>query len=62
MDLPALGLSLRLAALTTVFLLLLATPLAAWLARAPTLARRIVHAAVALPLVLPCSLSAGICH
>lgn len=53
MDLPALGLSLRLAALTTVCLLVLATPLAAWLAAANTLSRRLVQAAVALPLVLP---------
>jgi molybdate transport system permease protein len=53
MDLPALGLTLRLAALTTLCLLLLATPLAAWLAGANTLPRKLVQAAVALPLVLP---------
>jgi molybdate transport system permease protein len=53
MDLPALGLTLRLATLTTACLLLLATPLAAWLAAANTLPRKLVQAAVALPLVLP---------
>jgi molybdate transport system permease protein len=53
MDLPALGLTLRLAALTTLCLLLLATPLAVWLAAANTLPRKLVQAAVALPLVLP---------
>jgi molybdate transport system permease protein len=53
MDLPALGLTIRLAALTTLCLLLLATPLAAWLAGASTLPRRLVQAGVALPLVLP---------
>jgi molybdate transport system permease protein len=53
MDLPALGLTIRLAALTTLCLLLLATPLAAWLAAGSTLPRKLVQAAVALPLVLP---------
>jgi molybdate transport system permease protein len=48
MDFAALGLTLRLASLTTIFLLLVATPLAAWIAGG-----RIVQAAVALPLVLP---------
>lgn len=53
MDLAALTLTLRLAGTTTVCLLLLATPLAAWLAAGHTLPRRVVQAAVALPLVLP---------
>ena len=58
MDLTALGLTLRLAAVTTVCLLILGTPLALWIsgitpASAHTLPRRITQAAVALPLVLP---------
>jgi molybdate transport system permease protein len=63
MDIAALGLTLRLATVTTLCLLLLGTPLAAWisgltssgLASTPSrkLPRRIVQAAVALPLVLP---------
>jgi molybdate transport system permease protein len=53
MDFAALGLTLRLAALTTLCLLVLATPLAAWLAGGHSVGRRIVQAAVALPLVLP---------
>ena len=53
MDLAALGLTLRLAALTTLCLLLLATPLALWIAARASLARRLAQAAVALPLVLP---------
>ena len=52
-SLAALSLSLRLAALTTVVLLLLATPLAWWLARTPSRTGRVVSALVALPLVLP---------
>jgi len=53
MDLTALGLTVRLAALTTVCLLLAATPLAVWLAGGQGVARRLIQAAVALPLVLP---------
>ncbi len=53
MDFAALGLTLRLASLTTICLLLLATPLAAWIAAGSSVPRRIVQAAVALPLVLP---------
>jgi molybdate transport system permease protein len=53
MDFAALGLTLRLAGITTVCLLLLATPLAAWLASGHSLPRRITQATVALPLVLP---------
>ena len=53
MDFAALGLTLRLASLTTLCLLLVATPLAAWIAGSSSIARRVVQAAVALPLVLP---------
>jgi molybdate transport system permease protein len=53
MDFAALGLTLRLASLTSLCLLLVATPLAAWIASSHTFARRIVQAIVALPLVLP---------
>jgi molybdate transport system permease protein len=53
MDFAALGLTFRLATITTVCLLLVATPLAAWLAAGNGFARRIVQAMVALPLVLP---------
>src|SRR5580658_5179792 len=53
MDLAALGLTLRLASVTTLCLLILGTPLALWISSRRTLSRRIVQAAVALPLVLP---------
>jgi molybdate transport system permease protein len=53
MDLAALGLTLRLASVTTLCLLILATPLALWISSRRTLSRRIAQAAVALPLVLP---------
>jgi molybdate transport system permease protein len=53
MDFAALGLTLRLASLTTLCLLLVATPLAAWIASGHTFTRRLVQAAIALPLVLP---------
>ena len=53
MDFAALGLTLRLASLTTLCLLLLATPLAAWIASGYGPVRRIAQAIVALPLVLP---------
>jgi molybdate transport system permease protein len=53
MDTAALGLTLRLASITTLCLLLLATPLALWIASGSGLVRRIVQATVALPLVLP---------
>ena len=52
-DLQALAVTLRLAATTTVLLLLLGTPLAWWLARTPSRAAAWVDALVALPLVLP---------
>jgi molybdate transport system permease protein len=53
MDTAAIALTLRLALVTTACLLLIATPLALWIASGPTLTRRITQAAVALPLVLP---------
>jgi molybdate transport system permease protein len=52
-DLQAIGLTLKLAGLTTVLLLVLATPLAWWLARSRSRWRAPVGAVVALPLVLP---------
>ncbi len=52
-DLQALWLTLRLAALTTLLLILLGTPLAWWLARTRSRLRGPVEALVALPLVLP---------
>ncbi len=52
-DLQALAVTLRLAATTTVLLLLLGTPLAWWLARTRSGLAPWVNALVALPLVLP---------
>jgi molybdate transport system permease protein len=52
-DLRAIALTLRLAATTTLVLLVLATPLAWWLARAHSRWSSLVGAVVALPLVLP---------
>ena len=52
-DLNAIWLTLKLASLTTALLLLLATPLAWWLARTGSRWRAPVGAVVALPLVLP---------
>ncbi|AVT13231.1 molybdate ABC transporter permease subunit [Paracidovorax avenae] len=52
-DLAAIGLTLRLAGLTTLLLLVLCTPLAWWLARTRSRWRGPVSAVVALPLVLP---------
>lgn len=52
-DLRAIGLTLRLAASTTLVLLVLATPLAWWLARARSRVAAVAGAVVALPLVLP---------
>jgi molybdate transport system permease protein len=52
-DLNAVWLTLKLASLTTLLLLLLATPLAWWLARTASRWRAPVGAVVALPLVLP---------
>lgn len=53
MDLEALWLTLRLAASTTAILLLIAVPLAWWIASGHGMARALVQAVVALPLVLP---------
>jgi molybdate transport system permease protein len=53
MDLQALRLSFTLAALTTVVLLVLGLPLAAWLASSRWRLKPLVEAVVALPLVLP---------
>jgi len=52
-DLQAIWLTLKLAASTTALLLLLAAPLAWWLARTRSRLRAPVAAVVALPLVLP---------
>jgi molybdate transport system permease protein len=52
-DLDAIRLTLQLAGLTTLLLLLLATPLAWWLARTRSRWRAPIAAVVALPLVLP---------
>ena len=52
-DLQALGLTLRLAAVTTAVLLVGATPLAWWLARTRSRGQAVVAAVVTLPLVLP---------
>jgi molybdate transport system permease protein len=52
-DLAAIGLTLRLAGVTTVLLLLLCTPVAWWLAHTRSRWRGPVGAIVALPLVLP---------
>ncbi len=52
-DLTALWVTLQLAAVSTVLLLLLATPLAWWLAQTAARGRVLVEALVTLPLVLP---------
>ena len=53
MDWTAIGLTLRLAALTTVILVLVGLPLAFWLARSQWRWKFLIEAVVALPLVLP---------
>jgi molybdate transport system permease protein len=53
MDVPALFLTLRLAAFTTMILLVLAIPIAWWIASGTGLMRATAQAVVALPLVLP---------
>lgn len=53
MDFEALWLTLRLAASTTAILLLVALPLAWWIASGKGAGRAVVQALVALPLVLP---------
>lgn len=52
-DLSAIGLTIRLAGLTTLLLLVLGTPIAWWLARGRSRLRTVVGALVTLPLVLP---------
>ncbi|MCB2110863.1 MAG: molybdate ABC transporter permease subunit [Defluviimonas sp.] len=52
-DLPALWLTLRLAALVTLILLVLGTPLAYWLSRSRARIRPAIEALTAMPLVLP---------
>jgi molybdate transport system permease protein len=52
-DLTALWITLKLAAVTTVVLLLIGTPIAWWLSRTRRRIRFLVETAVALPLVLP---------
>jgi molybdate transport system permease protein len=52
-DLQAVWLTLKLASVTTLILLLIATPLAWWLAHSRRWYKGIVSALVALPLVLP---------
>jgi len=52
-DLGPLWLTLRLAAVTTLLLVFLGTPLAWWLAHTRTRAKAVVEAVTALPLVLP---------
>ncbi len=52
-DIAAIVLTAKLAALSTVILLLIGTPLAWWLARSPSRLKSIAGALVTLPLVLP---------
>ncbi|MDB5965706.1 MAG: modB, partial [Polaromonas sp.] len=52
-DLQTIGLTVRLAAVTTLLLLVCGTPLAWWLARTRSPLRGPVDALVGLPLVLP---------
>ena len=52
-DLQAIGLTMRLAAMVTLILLLIGTPIAWWLARCKNWWKGPIGAVVALPLVLP---------
>lgn len=52
-DWSAVGLTARLAAVTTLLLLVVGTPVAWWLARTPSRAKPLVASLVAMPLVLP---------
>lgn len=52
-DLTALAITLKLAAITTLILLLVGTPLAWWLARSRWRYKYLIEAVIALPLVLP---------
>ncbi len=53
LDLGPLWLTLRLAAISTLILLILGTPLAWWLAHTGSRAKSVIEAVTALPLVLP---------
>ena len=53
LELGPVALSLKLAAVTVVALLVIATPLAWWLAFTRSGVRTVVEAVVAMPLVLP---------
>ena len=50
---PAIGLTFELAMVTSVLLLLIATPLAWWLSQTRSRLKRVVSALVFLPLVIP---------
>ena len=50
---PPVRLTLELASITTLILLVVATPLAWWLARSKAMAKEIVATIVSLPMVLP---------
>lgn len=52
-DISALGVTLKLATITTVILLAIGTPLAWWLAHTKSRLRSAIEALIALPLVLP---------
>ena len=52
-DLQAIGLTLKVATLTTVILLVVGTPMAWWLARTRSWLKAPMAALVALPIVLP---------
>lgn len=52
-DINALGITLKLAASSTLILLIVGTPLAWWLARTESSLRSVIQAIIALPLVLP---------
>jgi len=52
-DLAAIGLTIKLAGVSTLLLLLLGTPIAWWLARSRSRLKTVVGAIVTLPLVLP---------
>jgi molybdate transport system permease protein len=52
-DFAAIGLTVKLAGLTTLLLLLIGTPIAWWLTRSSSCLKNVVGAVVTLPLVLP---------
>ena len=52
-DIGAIWLTIKIASVTTIFLLLFGTPLAWWLARTHSRLKGVIGAIVALPLVLP---------